>query len=114
MDSSDGPKRILISAGVQQIPGEPNARPWTMWELFCTHQLHREVRTASQQSQLELGVDEVHVLPNYDSPRDVKAYFLTDVGVKKGAEEPDMTSIPFELYRGAYDTTNQRWYVPQI
>lgn len=114
MDNDDVPKRILIRAGVQQIPGAPDARPWNIWELFCTHQLHREVRTSSQQPQSELGFDEVHVLPNFDSPNDVKAYFLTDVGVKEGADQPDLTSITFEVYRAAYDTTNEQWYVSQI
>lgn len=113
MDTKSAPKRILISAAVQQIPGEPGARPWTMWELFCTHELHRNVRETSTQSQPELGVDAIHVLPNFDSPNDVKAYFLTDVGVIEGDDQPDVASIPFEVYRAAYDTTNERWCVPQ-
>lgn len=113
MDTESAPKRILISAAVQQIPGEPGARPWTMWELFCTHELHRDVRAASPQSQPEHGVDAIHVLPNFDSPNDVKAYFLTDVGVKEGDDQPDVASIPFEVYRAAYDTTNERWYAAQ-
>lgn len=113
MEPESSPKRVLISAAVQQIPGEPGARPWTMWELFCTHELHRNVRTASTPSQPELGVDAIHVLPNFDSSNDVKAYFLTDVGVKEGDDQPDVASIPFEVYRAAYDTTNKRWYVAQ-
>jgi hypothetical protein len=113
MDTEGIPKRILISAAVQQIPGAPGARPWTIWELFCTHVLDRDVRTESAQSQPELGVDAVHVLPNFDSANDVRAYFLTDVGVKEGADQPVMSSITFEVYRAAYDTTNERWYVPR-
>ena len=114
MNTNDAPRRILISAGVQQIPGEPGGRPWKMWELFCEHQLHREARTTAHQSQQDLGVDEVHVLPNHDSPNDVKAYFLTDVGVKEGAEDIDVASVPFEVYRAAYDTNKQEWYVSEL
>lgn len=114
MNTNDTPKRILISAGVQQIPGQPGGRPWKMWELFCEQQLHREARTTANQTQEDLGVDEVHVLPNHDSPNDVKAYFLTDVGVKKEAKEIDVRSVPFEVYRAAYDTTKQQWYVSRL
>lgn len=65
------------------------------------------------QSQPDLGVDEVHILPNYDSPDDIKTYFLTDVGVKEGADKIDVASIPLELYRAAYDNTRQQWYIWQ-
>lgn len=109
MNTNDVPKRILISAGVQQIPGEPGARPWKLWDLFCMHQLHREARTTPYQPHPDTGVDEVHVLPNHDSPNDVRAYFLTDVGVKEGADKVDVTSIPFEVYRAAYDPMKEKW-----
>lgn len=110
-DATPVPRREPINAGVQQIPGEPGARPWKIWELFCNHQLHREARMTPHQSQIDLGVDEVHVLPNYDSPNDIKAYFLTDVGVEEGADKIDLASIPFEVYRATYDNTRQQWYV---
>ncbi|KAM0706868.1 hypothetical protein Q7P35_006198 [Cladosporium inversicolor] len=108
-DATPVPRREPINAGVQQIPGEPGARPWKIWELFCNHQLHREARMTPHQSQIDLGVDEVHVLPNYDSPNDIKAYFLTDVGVEEGADKIDLASIPFEVYRATYDNTRQQW-----
>lgn len=114
MNTVDSPRRILISAGVQQIPGEPGGRPWKMWELFCEHHLHREARTTAHESQQDSGVDEVHVLPNHDSPNDVKAYFLTDVGVQKKSDEIDVASIPFEVYRAAYDTNKQKWCVSRL
>jgi hypothetical protein len=113
MSTNDVPRRILISAGVQHIPGEPNARPWTIWELFCITQLQRETRTTADSSQQELGVDVVHVLPGYDSLHDTKAWFLTDVGVREGADSAGVASLPFEAYRAAYDTTNKQWCVFQ-
>ena len=109
-NANPAPRRVLINASVQQISGEPGARPWKIWELFCNHQLRRDARTTPHQSDPDLGVDEVHVLPNYDSPNNIKAYFLTDVGVKGGADEIDVAPIPFEVYRAAYDTARQQWY----
>lgn len=34
-DATPVPKRVLINAGVQKIPGEPGARPWKYGSCFA-------------------------------------------------------------------------------
>lgn len=73
----DTARRILIRANVQTIPGLPNARPWTLWEIFCSTQLNRAARldNGSGAQSDSAGVDVVHVLPGFDSLNDTKAWF---------------------------------------
>lgn len=107
----DLPRRILIRASVQQIPGQPCARPWAIWDLFCETLYKRNARYTLEDSCPEAGIDAVHVLPGYDSSHDTKAWFMTDVRVKKENLSVDLESIPFEIYRAAYNANDDQWYV---
>lgn len=110
MDDGTPKLRVLIRAPVQQIPCEPNQRAWKLWDLFCETVYRRDARYAGDESCPEFGTEELHLLSNYDSENDVKAWFMTDVGVKKERRSVDAGTVPLEVYRAAYDTTNERWY----
>lgn len=111
-NTEDDARRILIRANVKTIPGLPNARPWTLWEVFCRTHLNRAARfDAGSPSE---SVDVVHVLPGFDSPHDTKAWFLNDVGVKKERSSVDTLGLPHDVFLAHFDQQNGQWYLLRL
>ncbi|SMY27246.1 unnamed protein product [Zymoseptoria tritici ST99CH_1A5] len=104
----EGRRRVLIRAHVEQIPGDPYARPWNIWTIFCELQLNRSARTDLSVSPH--NIDFVHVLPGFDSLNDTKAWFLTDVGVDQEQDDTlDVSLLPHDFYLAHYDSEKSEW-----
>lgn len=112
-NTEDDARRILIRANVKTIPGVPNARPWTLWEIFCSTHLHRAAKLDASPRSESGSVDVVHVLPGFDSANDTKAWFLNDVGVKNDERSSsiDILSLPHDIFLAHFDEQNGQWYV---
>jgi hypothetical protein len=108
--TEDCRRRVLIQAHVKQIPGDPNGRPWTLWKLFCNSHLHRDTKLEFDGVSHLDGFDVVHVLPRNNSPEDIKAWFLIDVGFEAQTDIVEVNSLPHEVFLACFEPENRKWY----
>lgn len=105
MQSSVEEQRVIIRAHVQTIPGNPQSRPFTLGELFSQEVFYRPLRTEHSAD----GFDAVHIPPGFDSPNDVKVWFMFDFGVKRDIDRAELVEIPLHVYLAHFDSQKQEW-----
>ncbi|KAE8389271.1 hypothetical protein BDV23DRAFT_184673 [Aspergillus alliaceus] len=71
----ESPMRVIISACVTDIGGNPQRRHNTLGSAFCEEVLHREFRASLQPT----GYDHVHIPADFDSVKPVKRWFIFDL-----------------------------------
>jgi hypothetical protein len=87
------PRRIIMRACVTDIPGDPSARSHRLGCDACSQILGRPLSVKAQTE----GFDYVHVLPNFDSKNDVKAWFLYDFNFTGPLDKNQILAIPHEV-----------------
>lgn len=90
-------QRIIIRAPVQQIPGDPLERPFTLCDRFCRSVIGRP---------LDRNSDGVHIPPSFDSDQDVRIWFMLDLGVSTPISREDLQKVPLKAYLARSDETN--------
>lgn len=103
MQNPEGPQRFIIRVSVQNIPGEPNARPFSLYETFIERVLQRP-------SRLEVctdGFDAIHIPPDFDTEQDASRWFIIDTGVTGQIPRRDMHNIPLKVFVGHLDNDNK-------
>lgn len=88
--------RVCIQIALQSIPGEVLRRPFTLGEIFCQVQLKREFDPIGDGS----CYDDLHIPQGFDSEKDVKRWFIYDLGVQGKVDSSDYYKIAHECYRG--------------
>lgn len=101
--------RILIRVNVKLIPGSTEARPWTLWELFCENHLHR--KPLYKASTGAAAFDAIHVPRSFDTEEDEKIWFLFDVGVAHKKDQALVKEVSHEAYFASFDSASCEWYV---
>jgi hypothetical protein len=107
MQQPEGPQRFIIRVSVQDIPGDPLARPFTLCEKFCQDVLQRSARL----EVCDDGFDAVHIPPSFDSEEDVRIWFMVDTGVKGKVRREDVHKIPLKAYLGRLDDDHNLWVI---
>lgn len=103
MKHPESPQRFIIKVSVQNIPGDPSARPFSLQEIFSEKVLQRPPR-------LEVcadGFDAVHIPPDFDTGNDVRRWFIVDTGVTGNITRDDIHKIPLKAYLGRLDDNNE-------
>jgi hypothetical protein len=90
MLNPDEEMRVIIRVRVTDIPGDMCRRHTTLGEMFSEKVLFRPIK----QNITPDGYDGIVLLPGFDSPNPVKAWFVYDLNVKgkKTQEELLMTT----------------------
>lgn len=89
--------RVIISACVTDIGGNPQRRHNTLGSAFCEEVLHREFRASLQPS----GYDHVHIPADFDSVKPVKRWFIFDLNVRGELEADEVARVPHSVYLGS-------------
>lgn len=92
------PQRIIIRASVQQIPGEPLERPFTLCDRFCRSVIGRPLKLHGN------GFDAVHIPPSFDSDKDVRIWFMLDLGVCGTLSREEVREVPLTAYIARLET----------
>lgn len=103
MDKS--PLRVVIRVRVMDIPSGRLSRVRCLGSNFCQQILGREMNN-------DLGAechDAEHVLPNFDSEHDIRAWFLYDFNVSGLLDKTEVLEIPHKVYHAT--RLEDAWYV---
>ncbi|KAF5866614.1 hypothetical protein ETB97_010707 [Aspergillus alliaceus] len=92
----ESPMRVIISACVTDIGGNPQRRHNTLGSAFCEEVLHREFRASLQPT----GYDHVHIPADFDSVKPVKRWFIFDLNVRGELEADEVARVPHSVYLG--------------
>ncbi|KAK4910571.1 hypothetical protein LTR49_020775 [Elasticomyces elasticus] len=103
MQRLEGAQRVIVRAYVQDIPGDLQARPFTLGELFCQSELKRSLREHNDN-----GFDAVHIPPSFDSENNVKVWFMFDLGVKGPITRGELLQIPLNAFVARFDKEHGR------
>ena len=87
---------MCIRIALQSIPGEISRRPFTLGDIFCQAQLKREFNVAGDASSF----DDLHIPQGFDSEKDVKRWFIYDLGVQGKIDPSEHYQIVHKCYRG--------------
>lgn len=104
MQRLEGVQRGIVQAHVQDIPGDPQARPFTHGELFCRSKLKRSLMEHN-----ENGFDAVHIPPSFDSENNVKVWFMFDFGVKGPITREELLQISLNAFVARVDKEHGQW-----
>jgi hypothetical protein len=88
------PLRVIIRVCVTDIPAKPVERVYRLGRDFCQQILHRPFNKNLQDE----CHDAMHFLPNCDSEKNVKAWFLYDFNVTGPLDKVQVLAIPHEVY----------------
>lgn len=88
--------RVCIRIALQSIPGEVFSRPFTLGDIFCQAQLEREFNPTGDGHSF----DDLHIPQGFDSEKDVKRWFIYDLGVQGKVDSSEHYKIVHECYRG--------------
>ncbi|GMF67424.1 unnamed protein product [Aspergillus oryzae] len=90
----ESPMRVIISACVTDIGGNPQRRHSTLGSAFCEEVLNREFRASLQPT----GYDHVHIPADFDSTKPVKRWFIFDLDVRAELGADEVAQIPHQVY----------------
>lgn len=103
MQHSQGPQRFIIKVSVQNIPGDPCARPFSLYEIFSA-------KVLEQPSRLEPcadGFDAIHIPPDFNTENNAPRWFIFDTGVREKIAREDIHNIPLKAYVGHLDNDGE-------
>lgn len=98
--------RAVVYANVTDIPGNPQRRPDTLAEAFCSQVLGREFNPTLQPS----SYDHVHIPAEFDSDQPLKRWFIIDINVKEQLTTESVKRIPHQVYLASCQ--HAEWYAP--
>ncbi|GAB1202902.1 hypothetical protein APSETT445_001526 [Aspergillus pseudonomiae] len=90
----ESPMRVIISACVTDIGGNPQRRHNTLGSAFCEEVLNREFHAPLQPT----GYDHVHIPADFDSAKPVKRWFIFDLNVRGELGADEVAQIPHQVY----------------
>lgn len=91
----DEPCRVAVYARVTDIDGDPLERPITLGRDVCARFLMRDLQDTIVASR---GYDAVHYPPNFDSEKDIRRYFLFDLGVTGRLSLEELAKLPHYVF----------------
>lgn len=103
MQHPKSPQRFIIKVSVQNIPGEPNARPFSLYEIFSKKVLQRPARLEVSVD----GFDAIHVPPDFDTGNDATRWFIFDTEVRERVPRQEIHKIPLKVYLGHLDNNKE-------
>ena len=98
-----GQTRVIIYACVTDLPGNPQARHYTLGDLFCKQVLKRHLNAKLQVS----GYDHMYIPPGFDSDQPVKRWFIYDLNVTGRLKEEELLAIPHMVFLASRQ--NDKW-----
>lgn len=79
-------RRVIVFARVTDIPGDALARPCTLGNFLCNHELGRDLDLNGADQ-----FDYVHIPPGFDSENPVNRWFVYDLGVTGPLNETEVS-----------------------
>lgn len=99
MQKQEAPQRFIVKVSVKDIPGEPNARPFSLYEAFSAEVLQRPSRLEACAD----GFDAIHIPPEFDTQHAAQRWFIIDTGVREKIPREDMHNVPLKAFVGHLD-----------